>query len=452
MIQENSTSEQINYSFLTTFSALKLSQLLRQAGITKSKGIPVVEVFKLLLLLVFQGRNLYRFLESSRGRDSFCKNSFYRLLNSTRYNWRRFLLTLATKVVNLMNSLTRCERKKVLVLDDTVIARKRSKSVELLAKVFDHVENKFKRGFSMLTLGWSDGFSFIPIDFAMLSSANKSNRYQEINEGIDKRTNGYKRRKEAIKKKSDVAIELIKRALSMGIEASYVLMDSWFTHEPLIKSCLNEGIDVIGMVKQLKQRYSFKGQKYDLKGLRNMLPKCRNGNIIGSILVSTKSSIPVKLVFVKNINKKRNWLVILSTDCSLSDEEIVRIYGNRWSIEVFFKSAKSLLKLGTEFQGRSYDMMIAHTTIVMTRYIFTEYLRRNEKDPKTFGQLFFEVYDDIQDMDFITALHNLMRFVLEFFGETKKVSIETVKSQLQQWIDQQASFIKALFKNFCWES
>lgn len=131
---------------------------------------------------------------------------------------------------------------------------------------------------------------------------------------------------------------------------------------PLIKSCLDEGIDVIGMVKQMKQKYSFKGKKYDLKELRNMLPKCRNGNIIGSMLVSAKNNILVKLVYVKNRNKKRNWLVILSTDCSLSNEEIIRIYGNRWSIEVFFKSAKSLLKLGSEFQGRSYDMMIAHTS------------------------------------------------------------------------------------------
>ncbi len=60
----------------------------------------------------------------------------------------------------------------------------------------------------MLTLGWSDGYSFIPTDFAMLSSANKSNRYQEVNNKIDKRTNGYKRRVEAMQQKTDVAVQL----------------------------------------------------------------------------------------------------------------------------------------------------------------------------------------------------------------------------------------------------
>ncbi len=83
----------------------------------------------------------------------------------------------------------------------------------------------------------------------MLSSAKKANRYQEINKNIDKRTNGYKRRIESMQGKSDIAGNLVKNCLNQGIEANYVLMDSWFTHEPLIKSCLKEGIDVIGMVK-----------------------------------------------------------------------------------------------------------------------------------------------------------------------------------------------------------
>jgi hypothetical protein len=452
MIHDIYSSEQVKNTFLRTFSTLELSKTLRKSGIRKSKGIPVMEVFKFLVLLVFQGKNLYRFLDSDRGDTTYSKNTMYRLLNASTYNWRRFLLTLSNKVVASMNRLTRPERVNVLVLDDTIIPRDRSKNVELLARVHDHTSNRYKKGFTMLTLGWSDGYSFIPTDFAMLSSRSKSNRYQETNDTIDKRTNGYKRRIESMKKKSDVAVQLIRNTLNQGIEASYVLMDTWFTHEPLIKSCLEEGIDVIGMVKQMKQKYTYQGKTYDLKELRTLLPKCRNGNIIGSVLVTTKAGIPVKLVYVKNRNKKQDWLVILSTDCSLDNEEIIRTYGNRWKIEVFFKSTKSLMKLGSEFQGRSYDMMISHTTIVMTRYIMTEWIRREEKDQKTLGELFFRFSDDIHDMDFITALQNLMSLFIEFADGITSASTETIKCQLQQWVNQQATFIKALFTDFCWES
>lgn len=136
----------------------------------------------------------------------------------------------------------------------------------------------------MLTLGWSDGYSFIPADFAMMSSANVKNRVQEISAGIDKRTSGYKRRSEAMHKKSDIAVQMIKNALKQGILADYVLMDSWFTHEPLIRSILDEGLDVIGIVKQLKQRYQYKGGSYTQHQLRRLLPENSPGNQLEPLL------------------------------------------------------------------------------------------------------------------------------------------------------------------------
>ena len=102
------------------------------------------------------------------------------------------------------------------------------------------------------------------------------------------------------------------------------------------------------------------------------------GNIFGSLVVTTKTGIPVKIVFVRNRNKKSECLYLLSTDTSLNNAEIVRIYGNRWSIECFFKASKSFLKLSSEFQSRSYGAMVSHTTIVFTRYIILEWIRRNQ--------------------------------------------------------------------------
>ncbi len=74
----------------------------------------------------------------------------------------------------------------------------------------------------MLTLGWSDGFSFVPVDFALLSSAKKENRYCEMDSSVDKRTSGFKRRLEAIQSKPDVAANLIQNAIDKGIVADYV--------------------------------------------------------------------------------------------------------------------------------------------------------------------------------------------------------------------------------------
>ena len=61
--------------------------------------------------------------------------------------------------------------------------------------------------------------------------------------------------KESMMSKTDAAVLLIQRALQSSIKADYLLMDTWFTTEPMIRSVMDTGLDVIGMVKQLKQRY-----------------------------------------------------------------------------------------------------------------------------------------------------------------------------------------------------
>lgn len=43
----------------------------------------------------------------------------------------------------------------------------------------------------------------------MLSSAQRSNRYQEVSDKIDYRMNGYKTRKDSMMRKTDAAILLI---------------------------------------------------------------------------------------------------------------------------------------------------------------------------------------------------------------------------------------------------
>lgn len=104
----------------------------------------------------------------------------------------------------------------------------------------------------------------------------------------------------------------------------------------MIKLILSRGLDIFGMVKQLKWRYIYNGKAYTLPQLQKLVSFDGARNIFGSLCVTTKIGITVKIVFVRNRNKKSECLYLLSTDCSLSDAEIVHIYGNRWSIECFF--------------------------------------------------------------------------------------------------------------------
>lgn len=208
----------------------------------------------------------------------------------------------------------------------------------------------------------------------MLSSATKSNHYNEVSDGIDHRTNGYKFRKESMMQKTDAAIFLAKNALNAGIKADYVLVDTWFTTKAMLKEILNLGIDVIGMVKQLKQCYTYNGRQYKLPKLKKFVRFEGARNIFGSLVVTTKAGIPVKIVFVRNRNKKSECLYILSTNISLSDAEIVRIYGNRWSIECFFKSSFMFCE---DIQDMDLTNALQSLMVLFVEHIFIQDLFRN---------------------------------------------------------------------------
>lgn len=160
MIQHNETKENPNYelnvSFIAAIKELDISGILSRCGIRKDsrklKGESsdekrtAFEIFQFLLLMVFQGCNLYRYLGSKKQDIACSKSTYHRFLGNEHYNWRRFITLLAAKVTMYFDTLTDRNRFKALVLDDSVIERSRSKAVELLAFVFDHVIGKSVRG------------------------------------------------------------------------------------------------------------------------------------------------------------------------------------------------------------------------------------------------------------------------------------------------------------------
>jgi hypothetical protein len=394
--------------------------------------------------LIFENKNWFRTLKSKKSADFPAKDAVYRFLNKSTFAWRRFLLFLSAHTIGKVTRLSKHDRPKVLVLDDSSYDRNRSKSVELLARCFDHASQKmrFYKGFRMLTLGWSDGATFIPVDFSLLSS--KTSQINGITSKIDKRSSGYKRRLEALQSAPEQIPDMIQRALNAGIDASYVLMDTWFTHQPLIKNIKEQGLDVIGMVKNLKQRYFVDGERVSLNELyRLAAPIQGKKGLLRSIQTTQSNGVSVKMVFVRNRNKKSEWLAILSTDCTLNDQEIIRIYGMRWDIEVFFKTTKSLLKLQKEFQGRSYDSLISHTTIVFSRYIVLSWQNRCSTDDRTLGGMFYELCDEINDLDWAIALQQLIELLEDTLKESNNKIQKLIKSQLQQWVAGLPNYIKA---------
>ena len=282
------------------------------------------------------------------------------------------------------------------------------------------------KGFKLLTLGWSDGVSFLPLDFTLCSSAKAGKRLQGVSKEVDKRCCGYKRRMEAMTKSTRHLETMVKRVQARGIRADYLLLDSWFAF-PALLAALGKLLPVICMGKNLpKVFYRHDGQWLTLGRVFDKLKK-RPGRarILASTVVETKKEQKVKIVFVRH-SQKRQWLAILSTRIDLADEEIVRIYGKRWDIEVFFKTLKHHLNLERETQLRDFDGIIGHITIVMSRSIFLAFEQRCHDDPRTLGTLFYACSEEQKDLSLAEALRRLLSLALAKAREAGGIAEDAV--------------------------
>jgi hypothetical protein len=361
-------------------------------------------------------------------KEGFSKNTFYRFLNSTKTNWLRFTSLLAADIINHdIKDLTSEDRTNVFIVDDSLFNRSSCKKTELGSRVFDHVDMSYKKGYRMLTLSWSDGNTLIPVNSCLVASAKESNVIGPIR-NFDKRTIAGQRRKLAQTKAPEVMLKLLDTAKSSGVFADYVLFDCWFANPAQITAIKSRNLDVIAMIKKSSRiKYGYRGEQLNIKEIysRNKKRRGRSRYLLSiDVMVGKKSPIPAKIVCVRNKANRKDWLAFLCTNPELTEEEIIRIYGKRWQIEVFFKTCKSMLNLIGECHSLSYDALTAHTAIVFTRYMLLALEQRQNEDQRTLGELFFFLMDEMADITFSHSLSILMNALRESLQEILKLSDE----------------------------
>lgn len=446
--QHTQNEHQIPITIRRFFTRFHVSSALKSSNAYKKKGFPVVEIFQYLFLLIFSNRSMYMNLLTGRNTPAFAKDTLYRFMKMTHINWIRFTTVLSSRIIKqAITLLDSKDRANVLIIDDSMFERNRSKKAELLTKVYDHAEHAFKFGFRMLTLGWSDGSTFLPVSSVLLSSENKRNRINEAS-AMDKRTVGHKRRQLSMQKGTSVMLELLKQAKNAAVPAKYVLFDSWFSSPSSIHAVKETGYDVIAMVKKTpKMFFRYNGTDMSLISIYNKNKK-RPGRsrYLLSVMVDVIKDgkvIPAKVVYVRNRNKRKEYLCIISTDTGLDDNEIIRIYGKRWDIEVFFKVCKSYLHLGKECRALSYDAMTAHTAVVFTRYMMLSVESRESNDERSLGELFLYFCDEMSDITWIQAFQLLLQMFRELLVDNLDIADDKIDALVDAFMDGIPALLKS---------
>ena len=417
--QATQKDKQISKSIKRFFIRFHISSALKPSNAYKKKGTPVTEIFQYMFLLIFSNRSMYMNLITGRNTPNFAKDTVYRFMKMIQVNWIRFTTILASRIIkDAILPLDSEDRVNVLIIDDSMFERNRSKKVELLAKVFDHAKHKYRFGFRMLTLGWSDGSTFLPINSILLSSENKRNRINEAAQ-VDKRTVGYKRRKLSMEKGTHAMLKLLCEAKKSAIPAKHVLFDSWFSSPSTLHAVKSIGYDVIGMVKKTPKMFF----RY-------------NGEDMSLISIYSKN---------KKKRGKSKYLLSVIVDV-VKDDEIIKIYGKRWDIEAFFKVCKSYLSLSKECNSLSYDAMTAHTAVVFTRYMMLSLENRESSDNRSLGELFLHFSDEMSDITWIQAFQMMLQMFRTILADYCELSDEKIDELVDAFMNAIPALLKTQLK------
>ena len=395
---------------------INFSSILKQSNfIKRDVGVPPYMVILQFLYMFLINKKISSFMKYSN--DSFKKDVYYRLLKNSKYNWRKLLLLTSVNLINKLSSLQKPTDTKVFIIDDTVEI-KRGKYIEGSCKnLWSNKDKRVVKGLNIVSLNYSDTHTDMMLDFYM--NYNKNQIIDSIDNKYHHRSNAYKRRIEGRNGKNIQAINMLKRALSSGIYADYLLVDSWYAKPNFIKEVRDNGLDTIARVAKSNRIWQFSGKYKTLEALynhekQNKTSKLGNYNSIKYSYVSTitthKTLGRVKIVFIRT---KENLIPIFSTNIHLSDLEIINTYKKRWNIEQGYKDLREYFQFGKE-ENRIYEALIARITLSFLAYNLTSYINRINNEPQTLGNLFKDLECQLETLAismelFLKILENLLQ-------------------------------------------
>jgi hypothetical protein len=401
------------------------------------------QVFTLLLLFpLFAVKDISCYAKSSLFRLYKCgKDVFYEFLNNPLIDWRKLSLQVTKQLINRVQRHSYFGDEvpvRCLIADDTDLP-KRGRRFELLSRIFSHVTHTFNYGFKGLFLGLHDGKSFFGLDFSLHGEKGKDAEkpYGLTKKQTKKRFSGKRPQKgsgqqrvnEYFKTKTEMLIEMIRRLIASGIRFDYLLTDSWFTNFELIKFIVTRkiGCFFLGMVKNGNTKYTYHGKLVSFSGILKILKHsikasdCKKFNCKFYEATVELKGIPVKLFFCKT-GKKTQWHGLLTTNTDLIFEKAFEIYATRWTIEVFFKECKQLLRLG-KCESRHFEAQIAATTLCMLQYNMLSTVKRFA-GYESLGALFRQANADTVELTVKERILLIIKEILTEFSQNMHLGID----------------------------
>lgn len=259
-----------------------------------------------------------------------------------------------------------------LIIDDSLSKKDKStKKIEGLEYHHSHSDGKTMWSHCVVTSHYKVSEYSLPINFKLYL------REQFFG----------KKAKKLFRNKQQLAMQLIDEFMPVT-EATYLLVDAWYTSGRLMLHALRKGYHTIGRIKSNRVIYPG-GIKTNIKDFSTYVRKD------GTCPVTAGDNTYYVYRYEGKINDLENAVIlmcwseadlsdkpsfIVSTDVSLTTSTILLYYQNRWDIEVSYRYHKNSLGFD-EYQVESLTSIKRFWSLVFMTYTFLELFRVYHKKP-----------------------------------------------------------------------
>lgn len=401
-IIENVVSSKLKSPIVDVLKDIKIDRLLKRSGFIKKEGYSSSTILLHFISIIIMNTKISTFMK--RSSESYKKDVYYDTLKNPKYNWQKLLLLVSFSMIQKVNSLKQKNRTRVFIIDDSNEDKTGKKIEGVCDSLRSNKHKRYIRGLNFVSLNYNDGFTNFMLDFSLKFTKKLRVNLDKFKNQFYHTASAYQRKKESILSKNKIALNMLKRAIKVGIKADQLLVDSWYAKPRFVKDVKDLKLDIIARITTSNTTWKFKDHKYKtINRIYTVLSKIKtlkfsNYNKIKysycSIVLNHHIAGAVKIVFIKT---KNNLIPIVSTNTHLADEEIINIYKRRWNIEQGYKELREYFGFGKE-ENRIYEALIARISLSFISYNIVSYINRMNHEPQTIGGLFKDLECELNSL------------------------------------------------------
>jgi len=243
------------------------------------------------------------------------------------------------------------KKDAVMIVDDSIAEKPYTDENDIICWHYDHSKDRIVKGINFIsTLYHSAGLS-LPVGFELIA---KTEHYLDPKDGKQKRRSKVS--------KNELYQKLLKQTLRNQISFKYVLNDVWFA-----------SADNMMFVKHDLKKHFVMPLKSNRKVAMNVADKRQGRFVPVDTLDLRENAVPriylegvdfplllVKQVF-ENEDGSTGIQYLVTSDTTLTCDEILSLYRKRWNIEPYHKSLK---------QNASLEKSPTQTVVTQTNHFF----------------------------------------------------------------------------------